>query len=468
MPRKAVAQTSHARAWAAHLLDSLGLDAAVPRETGIDEHAVLSWARSGLMALTGEARGEPQICPIPLTACADGALAALAALAPRGALAGLRGVQLLAERAALTGHVRNGAVSAGGSCRLLQAADGEIALNLARDSDWEVLPAWLEQECGRDWAVLAALMATRPVETLLERGQLLGLALASSSQDFRRAAFPIRENEITDELWKLRISAPDSQLDFSERSRPPLVVDLSSLWAGPLCSHLLQSCGADVIKIESLHRPDGGRAGSSAFFDLLNSGKRSVALDFQSALGREQLRALLRRADIVIEASRPRALRQLGIDAEAIVRECGSTWISLSGYGRGEPQEQQIAYGDDAGVAAGLSGVMREITGRSLFVGDAIADPLTGIHAALLGWASWCHGGGRLIPLSLTGVVRECLQFDLPCSSEELRERHRQWTAIWREHGAVVAAPCAREFHGAASALGEHSDAVLSALGIAC
>ena len=460
-----------ARAWAQHLLSTLGLNTASLASFGIDQPAVLNWASSGLMALTGEAHDEPQICPLPLAACADGALAALAVLAPSGAMAGLRGSQMLAERAALTAHLRQGAVSPGGSCRLLQVADGEIALNLARDMDWDLLPAWLEQDCDRTWESLAARVQTRRLDSLVERGRTLGLALAQSPQDFRRAEVSIRKAEITSELRALRAPAHGPRpapVRSSGRNGPPLVVDLSSLWAGPLCSHLLQLCGADVIKLESLRRPDGARAGSPAFFDLLNGGKRSVALDFQTTRGREQLRALLLHADIVIEASRPRALRQLGIDAEAIVRERGSTWISLSGYGRGEAQEHWIAYGDDAGVAAGLSRVMREVTGRSLFVGDAIADPLTGIHAALLAWASWCRGGTRLVPLSLAGVTRECIEFDLPQTATELRRRHQDWTAIWRHHGARVATPSAREPKGRAPSLGEHSDAVLGAMGIAC
>src|SRR5262249_36579837 len=135
----------------------------------------------------------------------------------------------------------------------------------------------------------------------------------------------------------------------------PLVIDLSSLWAGPLCSHLLHKLGADVVKIESTRRPDGARRGPALFFDLMNAGKRSVALDFSSREGRESLHALVRKADIVIEGSRPRALRQLGLDAEQVIAECVTTWVSINGYGRDEPQENWIAFGDDAGVAAGLS-----------------------------------------------------------------------------------------------------------------
>ena len=63
------------------------------------------------------------------------------------------------------------------------------------------------------------------------------------------------------------------------------MVDLSALWAGPLCGDLLARAGASVVKVESTQRPDGARRGSRAFFDLLNGRKRSVALDLRSREG---------------------------------------------------------------------------------------------------------------------------------------------------------------------------------------
>ena len=98
-----------------------------------------------------------------------------------------------------------------------------------------------------------------------------------------------------------------------------LVVDLSALWAGPLCGDLLAAAGATVVKVESPSRPDGARRGPAAFFDLLNWRKQSVALDLQRAEGPRLLHALVQRADVVIEASRPRALAQLGISARRLV-----------------------------------------------------------------------------------------------------------------------------------------------------
>src|SRR3546814_5349279 len=114
------------------------------------------------------------------------------------------------------------------------------------------------------------------------------------------------------------------------------------------------------------------------------------------------------RADSVNESSRPRALRQLGIEAEKrVCSRPGLTWIAISGYGRTVPEEDWIAYGDDAGAASGLSALLHRTTGQWAFVGDDIADPLTGIHAALAAWRNWRAGGSKLLSLSLIGQDRK-------------------------------------------------------------
>ncbi len=133
--------------------------------------------------------------------------------------------------------------------------------------------------------------------------------------------------------------------------------------------------------------------------------------------------------------------------------------MSITGYGRDDPQGNWVAFGDDAGVAAGLSRVMAEATGELEIAGDAIADPLTGIQAALAAWRSWQTGGGRLIALALAEVAAASLaeeQADLGRQSlygafagwwgsvrgRRLHgsERVRQTTAAVRRLGADTAA----------------------------
>ena len=80
-----------------------------------------------------------------------------------------------------------------------------------------------------------------------------------------------------------------------------LVVDLTSMWAGPLCGQLLARAGATVVKVESPSRPDGTRAGDVRFFDWMNSGKLSCAMDFDR--DRADLEALLAAADVVLDGA---------------------------------------------------------------------------------------------------------------------------------------------------------------------
>lgn len=428
-----------ARAYAHHLLSSLGVRTTRTLDL-LDEHAALSWARSGLMSLTGARDGEARMCPAPIAACADGALAALAVLAPAGLLSDLRGSQLLAERAALTGHTRNGAISPGGSCRLLASGDGVIALNLARDEDWILLAAWLEKDGVSDWDAVARVVRERPAAALVARGREIGLALAEG------AALPRRRAARA--LFTPRAGALRSR----ELDRKLRVVDLSSLWAGPLCGHLLLRAGCEVIKVESLGRPDGARRGPAAFFDLLNAGKASVALDFTDASQRAQLIDLLRGADIVIESARPRALRQLGIEADAILRDNPRlSWVSITAYGRELPQGQWAGYGDDTAVAAGLSALMHEAIGEDLIVGDAIADPLTGIHAAVAALADQRSGGGSLISVALRDVVAQCIDFDRPFDAAA---RCAEWLDVVRRARVPAQAPRPRTPAGLARPLG--------------
>jgi crotonobetainyl-CoA:carnitine CoA-transferase CaiB-like acyl-CoA transferase len=207
------------------------------------------------------------------------------------------------------------------------------------------------------------------------------------------------------ENWFTRHPGPS--LPAREPRRQPLVIDLSSLWAGPLCSHLLERSGARVIRVESTHRPDPTQFAAPAFFESLNQNKQTVTVDFRSRRGARALHDLLSKADIVIEASRPRALTQLGIDAEALVRtRAGRIWLSITAYGRHPPNADWVGFGDDVAIAAGAA---RTTANGPAFFGDAVADPLTGLHAALAVIYHWQSGLGGLLDVSLYAVTAWCL-----------------------------------------------------------
>jgi len=347
----------------------------------------------------------------------------------------LDALALLGERAAHMGLWRRGTTSCGGSCRLLASEDAYLAVSLARDEDFDTVPAWLELDrtpasAPAAWAAVANAVATRDVDELVARAVLLGLPVA-------------RVGEATGQPAVSRIPLGPAA------AREPaglIVVDLSALWAGPLCGDLLAGTGATVLKVESPHRPDGARRGPAAFYDLLNGRKRSVALDFRQAEGVETLRALIRRADVVIEASRPRALEQLGISAADEVRDGGpQVWVSITGYGRTDASGR-VAFGDDAAAGGGLV-VWRE--GGPVFCADAVADPTTGLAAANACLNALASGGRWLLDVSMAGVSAELAGPTLPTSPD-----------------LAVAPPRARPVVRAAAELGADTAQVLSELGL--
>src|SRR5690606_35648120 len=158
-----------------------------------------------------------------------------------------------------------------------------------------------EAEAGDPWVAVATWARRTTSQEAEERLRLLGLA-----------GGVVPDTPPTD-----RPGVLTTVLGTRPVASSPLVVDLTSLWAGPLCAHLLGLRGARVVKVESTQRPDGARRGPKAFFDLLNTGKRHLTLDFYTQL--DELRRLVARADLVLEASRPRALQQLGLVAEEAV-----------------------------------------------------------------------------------------------------------------------------------------------------
>lgn len=385
---------------------------------------------------------------IPLADRADAWLRRLAHASSSAALANLDGATLLGERAMLAGSRIPGTSSAGGGCRLLEARRDGLALNLAREADRELLPALFEtvELDPQDDEAIAARVARSDAASLVARGRALGLAIASV-----RETLPIPVQACVELVTGIPAIA---------RSRPaPRIVDLSALWAGPLASHLLWLAGAEVIKVESLRRPDAMRAGGEAFFALLNQGKASVVLDLAEQIDRQALLSLIASADIVIEAARPRALAQLGIDAVRIVRATpGLVWITITGHGAEGEAAGWVGFGDDCGVAGGLSAALQDASGRSGFVGDAIADPLTGIFAATVAWDARMSGQGGRFGLTMSHVAAQCLAEARASDPSALKASLSAWSAsVGQPFPAVARRPI-----GALPALGADTQACLA------
>jgi hypothetical protein len=404
--------------------------------------AVLAWARSGLMHLTGRTAGPPLAPRAPVLARAAAIAAAIAELTGRDSEpVRLDPEHVLAFRASLTGWSRRGTVSANGTCRILRSADGWLAVNLARPDDLRSVPAVLGREVRGPATDSPVPDSTVPDSTVPDSTVPDSTVPDSTVPDSTVPDSTVPDSTVPDSTvpdstaWEeLRVTAaarPAAELAAAAQlvgipaavlgSEPPmpvtatrlgpagtaprLVLDLSAMWAGPLCASILGQAGWRVLKVEDVRRPDGARSGPAAFYADLHAGAHTVILDFGSAQGRAELSRLAGQAGIVIESSRPRALRRLGVAAEDWLRASpGRVWVSVTGYGREDPQ-QRVAFGDDAAVAGGL--VAWDADGIPVFCGDAIADPLSGLYAALSALAAHASGGGRLIDVSMAGVCAD-------------------------------------------------------------
>ncbi len=220
----------------------------------------------------------------------------------------------------------------------------------------------------------------------------------------------------------------------SARPRTPgplagiVVVDCSTVLAGPYCTMLLADLGADVIKVEP-PEGDGTRAwgppwvgagrlapddpGVAAYYLAINRNKRSIRLDLKAASGREVLRRLLTGADVLVENFRVGGFAALGFDDDALAALApGLVHLAISGYGPTGPDAARPGYDFVVQAEAGLmsiTGAADEAGGGPTKVGVAIADVVTGLHgavavlAALTGRArdTVPDGGGQRIDVSI-------------------------------------------------------------------
>jgi crotonobetainyl-CoA:carnitine CoA-transferase CaiB-like acyl-CoA transferase len=265
--------------------------------------------------------------------------------------------------------------------------------------------------------------AASPGAALADRGQELGLAVAVVPPAGPDSVAP----------WELHRSAG------SPVSGPLRVVDLSALWAGPLCAQLLAAGGSDVVTVDSVGRPDGARTGDPALFSLLHRHTRSCSVDLRTTDGRAVLRSLVDEADVVITSARPRALQQLGLDplAEAAARP-GLTWVAVTGYGLTGPGRDRVAYGDDAAAAGGLV-----VGDPPVFCADAAGDPATGLYAALAAVALARSGGG-VVDVALSQVARHLARGPHRAAGPDALRTPDGWAIETAEGLVPVARPRAR------------------------
>ena len=167
------------------------------------------------------------------------------------------------------------------------------------------------------------------------------------------------------------------------------ILDLSRVMSGPFCTAMLADLGAEVIKIEIPGNGDDSRFfgpfvdGESAYFMLLNRGKKSLTLDLKSDEGKKILMAIVAECDVVVENFRPGVAQRLGLDYETLKSENPALiYASISGFGQGGPFADRPAYDLIVQAMSGLMQITGQRDGPPTAVGESVVDVCTGMFAA--------------------------------------------------------------------------------------
>jgi len=299
-------------------------------------------------------------------------------------------------------------------------------------------------------------LAERTVEEIVELGQLFRLPIAALENgntirdtDYvkERGAFVANPAGFHQPRppWLMSRCAPASPGDtapvgsgdgetlwesrtFGSESLPPSlpltgvrVIDLTAFWAGPAATHLLAAFGADVVKIESIQRPDGIRYTGAMrtdvddwweygwVFHAMNTNKRSVTIDLGSERGRGLFIDLAVGAHVVIENFTPRVMDNFGLTADVLLGVNPELVVArMPAFGLDGPWRDRVGFAPTMEQIAGLTwvtGLAEEppVTPRGA------CDPLAGVHAAfaVLAALSFAErtGTGQLVELPMLEAV---------------------------------------------------------------
>ncbi len=199
-----------------------------------------------------------------------------------------------------------------------------------------------------------------------------------------------------------------------------VVLDFTRVFSGPFTTLMLSDMGARVLKVEHPNGGDDSRqfgsliSGTSDYFETVNRGKESLAIDYRSPTGQAILRDLSRSVDVVAENFRPGQMARYGLDYVTLSQiNPRLVYASISGFGQDSPYRDQGCYDI---VAQAMSGLM-SLTGTPdapLKTGPSIADAIsgltatTGLLAAL--WSAERTGKGAHVDIAMVDAVFACLE----------------------------------------------------------
>lgn len=211
-------------------------------------------------------------------------------------------------------------------------------------------------------------------------------------------------------------AAADASLPFSGLK----VFDLSTFWAGAYLTCYLGAFGADVIKVESIQRPDGHRYSGSflregddwyergPLWQGTNLNKRDITLDLASDTGRELALRLAAEADVVVENFSPRVVEQFGLDYDSLVKiNPDVIMVRMPGFGLEGPWRDYVGWALNIEQVSGMSAATGYADGPPCNL-QGPADPIAGVHASIALLAALAHrertGEGQLIEVAQVEV----------------------------------------------------------------
>ncbi|TWG38905.1 crotonobetainyl-CoA:carnitine CoA-transferase CaiB-like acyl-CoA transferase [Acidovorax delafieldii] len=191
------------------------------------------------------------------------------------------------------------------------------------------------------------------------------------------------------------------------------VLDLSRVFAGPLCGQVLADFGADVIKVEHPGRGDdtrdwGMRIGKTetTYYNSMNRNKRSITVDLQTPEGVRIIRDLLPQCDVVVQNFKTGGAEKLGLGYEQLKAiKSDLIYCSVAGYDSSGPEAKRPGYDLVIQGEAGLMAINGEANQPPLKFGVAAVDMMTGMYAAQAVLAALFRrertGKGRHIEMAL-------------------------------------------------------------------
>jgi crotonobetainyl-CoA:carnitine CoA-transferase CaiB-like acyl-CoA transferase len=373
---------------------------------------------------------------------------------------------LQAERMRTLGLPSN--IRSGPMLGVVQAADGWVGINCLTGQHWLDVCAMLElaefgeqqfaimmggPERGEFFAAAQPWLSERTVAEIVELSQALRIPAApvadgasalecpqyakrgffvdggTGDWSFRRPGPPFRLSKTpalparrAPRLGDVSPSGQQPRRQAEAVADPSLpfagmkILDLTTFWAGGYLTCYLGAFGADVVKVESIQRPDGFRYSAayphegdewyehSALWQATNLNKRDITLDLTSRPGRELARLLAAQADVVVENFSPRVIEQFGLDYPSLAAlRPDVIGVRMPGFGLDGPWRDYVGWALNIEQASGMSAVTGYADGPPCNV-QGPADPIVGVHAGVALLAALEHrrrtGEGQLIEVA--------------------------------------------------------------------